>query len=484
MALISMHLRRQDFDKALKAIDGLEKKQPESPLAWNLRGRIQIAQNNKTAARKSFEEALKITPTYFPAVASLALLDVADKKPDDARARFENVLKKDPKNVQALLALAEMRANNGGSEQEISDLIGKAIAASPSDPTPKIILVSYYIKNKNFKLALTTAQNAVSALPENADVLDALGRAQQASGDTNQALSTYNKLAAMQPSSPQPFMRMAEINFAAKNNDSAIQNVNKALELKPDFVAAQQALILLNNASGKYQESVAVARSIQKKTPKSAIGYMLEGDIYAQQKKWDDSLSAYKMAFKQSGALDAGVKIHSVLVASGNKDEASKFAASWVKDHPKDVAFVFHLADFSLAKNDLVSAEKLFTSIVQIQPENALAYNNLAWVSGQLKKDTAVGFAEKANDIARNEPAFMDTLAVLLSEKGESSRAIDLQKKVVSLQPNNMIFKFNLAKIYVKSNDKKQAKEILDELAKLGDKYPGQKEVSELLKQI
>ena len=40
MALISTHLRRGEFDKALKAIDILEKKQPGKPLAANLRGRF------------------------------------------------------------------------------------------------------------------------------------------------------------------------------------------------------------------------------------------------------------------------------------------------------------------------------------------------------------------------------------------------------------------------------------------------------------
>jgi Tfp pilus assembly protein PilF len=37
-------------------------------------------------------------------------MDLADKKPEDARKRFEGVLAKDPKNVQAFMALAEMRA--------------------------------------------------------------------------------------------------------------------------------------------------------------------------------------------------------------------------------------------------------------------------------------------------------------------------------------------------------------------------------------
>src|SRR5450759_1752886 len=115
LALISVHLRRQEYDKALAAIDGLEKKQADKPLAANLRGRTLLAKKDVAGARKSFEHALTLDPTFFPAVASLAGLDIADNKPDEAKKRFEAVLVKDPKNGQALLALAELAARSGAA---------------------------------------------------------------------------------------------------------------------------------------------------------------------------------------------------------------------------------------------------------------------------------------------------------------------------------------------------------------------------------
>lgn len=105
LALISAHLRRQDFDKALKAIDDMEKKQPNNPLVYNLRGKIQISKNDYLSARKNFEKAIEINPTYFPAIGSLAALDIVEKKPEDARKRFESVLVKDPKKWSSFIRL-------------------------------------------------------------------------------------------------------------------------------------------------------------------------------------------------------------------------------------------------------------------------------------------------------------------------------------------------------------------------------------------
>src|SRR6476469_9946214 len=99
------------------------------------------------AARKSFERALELEPTDFAAAASLARLDLADKKPDDARKRFEGVLAKDPKNMRALLALAELRAQNSGTTDEVTAMIGKAVAADPTSVVPRLALINYYLRS-------------------------------------------------------------------------------------------------------------------------------------------------------------------------------------------------------------------------------------------------------------------------------------------------------------------------------------------------
>jgi Flp pilus assembly protein TadD len=57
MALISAHLRRKEFDKALKAVDALEKKQAGSPAPYHLRGSILLARQDIPCARKSYEQA-------------------------------------------------------------------------------------------------------------------------------------------------------------------------------------------------------------------------------------------------------------------------------------------------------------------------------------------------------------------------------------------------------------------------------------------
>ncbi|MHB8947787.1 MAG: XrtA/PEP-CTERM system TPR-repeat protein PrsT [Rhodoferax sp.] len=484
LALISAHLKRREFDPALKAIDALEKKQPDKPFAAQLRARALLAKNDVDGARKSFERALTLDPHYFPAVASLAGLDLADKKPELAKKRFEAVLAQDPKNGQAWLALAELASRTGAAKEETAKLIGNAVAANPTELKSRLLLIDFHLRQQDVKAAVAAAQDGVAALPDSPELLDALGRTQQASGELNQAIASYTKLLAMQPLSALPHMRLADAHLAGKNKEAALASLRRALETKPDLLEAQRALIALALDSKKPQEALTLARSVQQQRPKEAVGYSLEGDIHAAQKDWANAATAYRNGIKHVMAPELAVRLHAVLGVAGQGAEAGKFAGSWQKEHPKDAIFLLYLADAALARKDYANAEKHYAGVLKLQPNSALAYNNLAWVSAKLNKEGAIAFAEKANALAPDQPAFMDTLAVLLSEKGEYAKALVLQYKVLALQPNNPVFKLNLAKIHLKGGAKELARKELDELGKLGDQFGGQTEVAGLLKNL
>ena len=482
LALIAAHLQRREFDQALKAIATLEKKQPNSALPHNLRGTALLGKRDVATARKSFEKALATDPAYFPAALNLANLDLADKKPEEARKRFEGVIAKDPKNTQALLALAELRVKAGGTTEEVAGLINKAVTANPLDPLPRLALVGLYLAKNEVKPALAAAQDALAALPDKPEILDAAGRAQQAAQDYNQALATYAKLAALKPDSAVPYLRMAEIEMAAKNKPAALENLQKALKIKADSLEAQRGIMMLELDAGRASEALAIAKTVQKQRPKEAVGYIFEGDAHATRKNWNDAIVAYRLGLKEAGGSDLAVKLHSALLANGNSAEADRFADTWLKEHTKDVRFRLYLADQASARKDYANATRHYRILLEAQPDNPTVLNNLAWVAGQTKDPKAIEYAEKANKVAPDQPAVMDTLAVLLVDRGDTARGLELFKKALELAPQAGVIRLNYAKALIKSGQKSEARGQLEQLAKLGDKFKGQAEVTELLK--
>jgi len=481
LALIASHLRARKFDQALKAIDVLEKKQPDNPLTDNLRGNALLGKRDIGAARKSFESALSKNATYFPAVASLARLDVAEKKPDEAKKRFENLLAKDPKNTQAWLALAGFQARTGGKPDEVAALISKAIAANPADVPARLALINLYLGSKDAKKAVSAAQEALVALPDNPAILEAEGRAQQAAENYNQALTVYGKLATLTPTSPHPHLRMAEIHLAAKNKEAALQSLRKALSVKPDSIEAQRGIMMFDLEAGRTSDAVARARNVQKQHPKNAAGYLLEGDAYALGKSWKDAENAYRNGVKQVAAPDLAVKLYAVVMAQSRTADAEKFAESWIKDHPADGRFVLYVAETATARKDYTSSIKLYKYLLDKQPNNPAVMNNLAWVLGQVKDPKAIELAEKAYKLAPELPAINDTLGTLLVAKGDVDRGLDLLKKANSLVPKNPTIKLNFAKALIKGGKTAEARKELEEIVSLGDKMPAANEAKTLL---
>ena len=478
--LIGLYLRRREFDQALAAVERMQKKLPGNAVPHELRGTVELARGDRAAARRSFEKAIEISPVFFPAVANLAQLDLQDNQPDAARARFEALLKREPKHLQALLALADLKAAAGGSVEEVAALLTGAVRANPAQVGPHRALIDYYLRAQRPQLALAAAQAAVAELPASTDLLEALGRAQQGTGDVNQAIATFRKLAGLLPDSPQPQMRLAAAYLQDKNPDAAQQAWQQALKIQPDYQDAQRAMILYNLQAGKTKEALGIAQKLQVQRPNDATGWVFQGDIQAATSQWGGAVEAYRQALKKGPSSLLAVKLHAALLAGGKPQEAATFAKGWLVEHPGDPMLQGHLGDVALFAKDYAGAEKIYRSALEQAPQSHWIVNNLAWVLTQQKKPESLELAQKANRLAPNQPPYMDTLAQALSLAGQHAKAVELGKNVIQLKPDNPLYKLSLAKIYLAAGDRNSARTELDGLAALGTKFPNQDEVGKL----
>lgn len=484
LALASIRMRDGDLPGALKAIDALEKKVPDRALPHLLRGRVQLMQKDRPAAVKSFEAALAKEPGFFPAVAALAAIDLAEGKPDGARKRFEDHLQAHPKSFQAKLALAELASRTGAPAARAIELMREAVKLDPGEPRPHLALVTALIGSGDSKAALLAAQEAAGALPNNLDIMDAQGRAELAAGDTQRAISTFKKLAGLQPSNPVHEMRLADAFVIAQDRKAAERSLRRAVELQPDLMPAQRHLALLALQDKRPQDALAIARAVQRRNPSLSAGYALEGDVETRLKNWSAAAAAYREALKREKSTDIVIKQHAVLVAGSQSAEAERLAVDWLKDQPREPAFLYYLGDVALSQRDYVQAESRYRSVLEVQPDNALALNNVAWLLVQQGKSGAVPFAEKANALLPGRAQLLDTLSIALEANKQLPQAVDAQRRAIALQPNDPTLSLRLAKLLIKQGDKRQARRELEALAQLGSNFAGQAEVASLLQSL
>ena len=233
LALVSAHLRKKEIDKALKAVDALEKKQPDKPLAPLLRGRVLVLKKDAEGARAQFQKALSLDRKYFPAAAGLAALDLAANKPEDARKHFDELIKADPDSVPAKLALATLLTRTGHTGDEVVKLLGDAVKKSPSDVRAQLMLINFHLERREAKAAIEAARAAGQALVDHPEILMAQGRAYLAGKDSLQATTAFNRLAAVQPKAPQAHLGLADAALQQNDRAGAARSLKKALELEP-----------------------------------------------------------------------------------------------------------------------------------------------------------------------------------------------------------------------------------------------------------
>jgi predicted Zn-dependent protease len=118
---------------------------------------------------------------------------------------------------------------------------------------------------------------------------------------------------------------------------------------------------------------------------------------------------------------------------------AQEYLGPLTADYPEFAAGWNLLGEAFNKQGKTEEAIAAFEKAISIAPDSPATLNNLAWLYAQ-KSDSlarALRYAEKANELVSNQPSFLDTLAEVRYKMGEISKAREILKKAVSLDPKS-----------------------------------------------
>lgn len=481
--LVRTEIGLHNYDKALAAVARLEQSHPGSALVSHLKATALVGKGDIAAARASFAQALAQQASYFPAMAGLIQLDVHEKKPEQARQRLLAYLDKDKKNLDAMLALAGIAALQG-QQAEVTAWLEKAMAAKPDAVLPAVRLGEQYLLTGKAQDALNLARKLQPNYPSNTDVLELLARAQLVLKDLNGALETYAKLERLVPEAPQVHVRLAELHMLMKNPAAAADDLKKALQLQPDLIQAHTLQAELLMREKKPEAALAVARLVQKQHSKLPAGYALEGDLLSLQGKGVQALPLYEKAFALGNTSAFAIKLADAYRHHGKPQEAQRVIAQWGKDNPRDPAVAMFQAESSMLAKQYPAAIAQFEAIVQANPANVAALNNLAQAYLQLNDKRALAAAERAHKLAPSHPSILDTLGWVLVQQGEVARALPLLKQAADAASGNTEIRYHYAAALHQAGEKAAARKELKQLLSRGTEFPQAAAARDLLKQL
>jgi putative PEP-CTERM system TPR-repeat lipoprotein len=481
VALVRAHVSVKQFDKALAAAARVEPNHPNSAALHNLKGGAYLGKGDTANARTSFDKAASLQASDFSPVMNLAQLDMNQKNPDAAKKRIESFLAKNKNHVEATFALADI-ATVQGRKDDATALLEKAAADNPNAAAPALRLGAHYLANKQPQKALTLARKAKSLQPTNLELSDLLGQAQIANEDLGGALDTYSTLVKLAPKSAAAQMRMARVHVLQKNYAAATDDLKRAVALEPGYMPARLAQVELAARTGKMDDALGMARQMQSQMPKSAAGYVVEGDLQTKLERPALALAAYEKALTLSKSQSILLKVVDSMKRMGKSKEAELRVTQWLKANPSDGVAQLYLAELHMANKQFKPAAELLQGLLKRQPDSVIVLNNLAWTWQQDKDPRALGMAERAAKLAPENPAVLDTLGWILVEQGDVKRALPLLQKALSLAPAAPEIRYHQAAALSKSGDKAGARKELEKLLAEKKPFAQQDEARALLK--
>lgn len=483
--LARLHLGRGEYEQALDVQADIEKKWPNRIETPVLKAQILYDLKDVAGARRILEAYLAAVPTDVGAALNLARIDIAENKLADAKRLVKSVLSQKSDHLEALLTQARIAGQEGNAKEHLKWL-QQAVQSHPANIVPALELALHYLNDNQPYKALEWARHAEKIKADAPEVLIVLAATQIAAGEKENALASYHRLATSAlPNSPAIQLRHAQLQLEVKSDrESARFSLRRALQLQPDYLEAQAALISLDVSDRKYNGALELARKVQSQRSAEAIGHVFEGDLLMAQNRYMAAVDAYRKGIDKRGGGTAAANIHRSLVLAGRKAEAEKALDEWLAKHPSDIPVRLYRADSAIVEGRFEIARVELETIQRIKPDLPNVLNNLATIYASTRDPRALDFAQRANKLVPNNPFIADTLGWILVERGQIEQGLVLLRKAQTMQPEHPLINYHLAVALARSGAKNDARGILRNLLSGSQAFPERPQAEALLKQV
>jgi Flp pilus assembly protein TadD len=131
-------------------------------------------------------------------------------------------------------------------------------------------------------------------------------------------------------------------------------------------------------------------------------------------------------------------------------------------------------------------AQKVYETIIRMDPNNGVALNNLAYlmVESGLDSDAALSYAQRAKQLLPDLPEVTDTLGWIYLKKAQYDYAVNAFQDLIAKAPGHSTFHYHLAMAYKQKGDKGKAIEQLHDALKYNPTAEEHQKINDMLSQL
>ncbi len=435
VALARMLVSHRSFDQAEKLAGDILRDDPRNVAAITVRARVHLERSEPDAAAADLMSALSYQPRSTELMTLLAtayersgLIDLADEQLAEA-TRVSNF---DTKIGIEYANFLQRRGSPARAESVLVSLIER----QPENVEVLSALAQLRLDRHNWDGAQQIA-DSIRRAGRTAVADQIVGVALMRQGNLNGAITALQRAYKVSLDDPRPLQLLVSAFLKAKQSDQAVGLLNSVLAKSPENAPALVLLGSIELANGATDRAIERFSAAVKAQPKDPLCYEALASVYLHQH---------------------------------NYEQAIKILRDGIKEEPAGTGLQITLAEALDQNGDYDGAITQYESILDREPSNLIAANNLASLLLDHRKDEpSLKKAQSMAAMLRSSqiPQFRDTLCWASYQRGDYGDAVSLCEEAAAALPDQAAVRYHLGMSYAALRRSNQASEQLKKALEL-----------------
>ena len=443
-------------------------------------------------AMEEYRLAIEADPSSEFLTSGLAELYVKTGRIRDAVLEAQDIIKRDPNNLEAhkllgriyLRSLGDMPGNGNGSDNVLKlaiDQYEQIVKIEPNNVDDHLLLGRLYRLNNDLQKAESELKTAVKLDPDSEEAITTLALLYTDEGDTAHALQVLSSVPDTGKSA-KLYAALGATYEQRKDYKSAIDAYKHAIRLDRDNLDAIRGLAenLLND--GQVDAALDQYKVIADANPEDAQTFLRISEIYRRQGKYDDALENLKKAQAMvPDALEVPYNIAVVYQAQGRYDEAEKILQDLLKktekaensysqaDRNNRAIFIERLGMIYREQENYQAAVETFRKMIPLGDDNArTGYQDVIDTYREAKQwPQATAAAKEAAQKLPNDRELRMVLDAQLADTGDSEKPLADVRSLLKGSPEDRDVYLRLAIMFQRLKRWSEAEEALNKAEQL-----------------
>ena len=433
-----------------------------------LRGRLALAQGQATNAIVEFERLATLYERSPQVHFQLALARLLNNEGAKAIPALTRAVALDTNYSEAILLLAQLNLRRGDTASAITSLT-RLIRQRPQKPEAPLLLARAYELAKKPEEAAAIYQRLMELFPESAQMPALLGMVLMEQNKLTEARRAFDKALELAPDSLAVVEQLANVDVAEKKYAAALERASKAQAKHPGSAGP---LVLAANIH--LAEATALMDQELARTPAGSRTNVTLASVPGARAAVNEAEKVLLKAVELDPNVQAPyLMLARIYVNSGRQQEAlARLGALAAKTN--SIAAVMQIASIQEQSGNFPAARDAYERALTLAPRSGLALNNLAYLYCERfdRLDRALELADKARQLAPDNPFAADTLGWVLYRKGDYKRAAGLITEAANGAPGNLEMQFHLGMVHYMLGEEAEARAALQRAVEAeGDFY-------------